>query len=244
MQFRPKFWPTVTTVPALALLLYLGWWQVERLQWKTDLIAELQIRAAAPPISMPTDRRIAAEDLEFRTVKVTGHYMHEAEMRLLNQVRDGVPGINMFTPLIRSDGGPILLVNRGWVPYDWAGTPSEEQAGELEVEVTGVVRIPEPPSWLTPDNQPAKNDWYYADLSEMAAAAGILAVTDYYIYATDERMTSGKSRPLLAPDPNEWHATLRNNHLSYAITWFSLAAALLAIYVIYHTRRQRTDDVR
>lgn len=243
MQFRPKLWPTLITVPALALLLYLGWWQIERLQWKTDLIAELQVRAAAPAIPMPTDRRIAARDLVFRTVKVTGHYMHEAEMHLLNQVRDGVPGINVFTPLMRSDGGPILLVNRGWVPYDWAGTPPAAQVGELEVEVTGVVRIPEPPTWLTPENQPAKNDWYYADLSEMAAAAGILAVTDYYIYATDERMTSGKPRPLLAPDPNEWQPTLRNNHLSYAITWFSLAGALFVIYVIYHTRwRKQGDD--
>lgn len=242
MQFRPTFWPTLITVPALALLLYLGWWQVERLQWKTDLIAELQVRAAAPAIPLPTDRRIAAEDLVFRTVKVTGHYMHEAEMRLLNQVRDGVPGINVFTPLMRSDGGPALLINRGWVPYDWTGTPQRDQTGELEVEVTGVVRIPEPPGWLTPANDPVKNDWYFADLPEMAAAAGILPVTDYYIYATGERLTSGEPRPLLAPDPNEWHATLRNNHMTYAITWFSLAAALLFIYIIYHTRRQNRDD--
>ena len=82
MQFRPTLWPTLITVPALALLLYLGWWQVERLQWKTDLIAELQIRAAAPTIPMPTDRRVAAEDLVFRTVTITGRYIHVAEMRL------------------------------------------------------------------------------------------------------------------------------------------------------------------
>ena len=242
MQFRPTLWPTLITVPALALLLYLGWWQVERLQWKTDLIAELQIRAAAPTIPMPTDRRVAAEDLVFRTVTVTGRYIHEAEMRLLNQVREGLPGINVFTPLVRSDGGGILLVNRGWVPFDWQGSPPAPLQGDQEVEVTGIVRIPETPSWLTPENEPEKNDWYYADLGEMARAAGMLTVTDYYIYATGERLTSGEPRPLLAPDLNEWQATLRNNHMTYAITWFSLAAALFVIYVIYHTRRRSRND--
>ena len=242
MQFRPTLWPTLITVPALALLLYLGWWQVERLQWKTDLIAELQIRAAAPTIPMPTDRRVAAEDLVFRTVTVPGRYIHEAEMRLLNQVREGLPGINVFTPLVRSDGGGILLVNRGWAPFDWQGSPPAPLQGDQEVEVTGIVRIPETPSWLTPENEPEKNDWYYADLGEMARAAGMLTVTDYYIYATGERLTSGEPRPLLAPDLNEWQATLRNNHMTYAITWFSLAAALFVIYVIYHTRRRSRND--
>jgi surfeit locus 1 family protein len=234
--------PTLFTVPALALLLYLGWWQVERLQWKADLIEELQIRSAAPAISMPTDSRIMVEDLVFRTVTVTGHYNHAAEMRLLNQVRDGLPGINLFTPLTRSDGGGILLVNRGWVPFDWQGTPLEDQGEVTEVEITGVVRVPEPPNWLTPANEPDKNNWYHADLPEMARTAGILAVTDYYIYATDESLTSGEARPLLSPDPNIWTASLRNNHLTYAITWFSLAGALLIIYVIYHTRRRGKDE--
>jgi surfeit locus 1 family protein len=242
VQFRPTLWPTLITVPALALLVYLGWWQVERLQWKNDLIAELQVRAAATAIPMPVDRRVAADDLVFRTVTVTGRYVHEAEMRLLNQVRDGLPGINVFTPLVRSDGAGILLVNRGWVPFDWQGSTPEHSEGGVEVEVTGVVRIPDSPSWLTPDNEPDKNNWYYADLTEMARASGMLTVTDYYIYATDERLTSGEPRPLLAPDPNEWHATLRNNHLTYAITWFSLAGALFVIYVIYHTRRRNRDD--
>lgn len=232
------------TIPALAVLLFLGWWQVERLQWKTDLIAELEIRAAAPAIPMPADSRIAPDDLVFRTVTVTGHYLHEAEMRLLNQVRNGIPGINILTPLVRDDGVGILLVNRGWVPVDWPGTPVERAAGEPEaVQVTGVVRIPRPPGWLTPSNEPEKNDWYHVDLAEMASATGTLVVTDYYIYATGERMLSGEPRPLLSPDPNEWRADLPNNHLTYAITWFSLAGALVVIYIVYHTRRRdRNDD--
>jgi surfeit locus 1 family protein len=243
VQFRPTLWPTLVTIPALAILILFGWWQVERLQWKTELIRELEIRAAGPAIPLPPDARVSAEDLAFRTVTVIGHYMHEAEMHLLNRVRDGLPGINIFTPLVRADGGGTLLVNRGWAPIDWPGTPIDDQdVYPIIVEVTGVVRIPDPPSWLTPDNEPERNAWYYIDLTAMSAAAGILPFTDYYVLATGEKNLSDEPVPWLAPDPNEWQINLPNNHLTYAITWFSLAGVLFIIYVIYHTRRRGPDD--
>lgn len=243
MHFRPTLWPTLITIPALVILVLFGYWQMQRLQWKTELLEELAIRSSAHAIELPFDARIPAEDLAFRKVTVVGHYMHEAEMHLLNRVRDGIPGINIFTPLIRSDDGGILLVNRGWVPIDWPGTPVEAEAGEPDVvEVTGVVRIPELPGWLVPENEPDRNAWYFIDLAEMARSAGILPVMEYYVFATGERVLSGREAPLLSPDPNEWRIDLPNNHLSYAITWFSLAGALLAIYVIYHTRRRDADE--
>ncbi len=243
MQFRPTFWPTLITIPALVILVLFGYWQVQRLQWKTALIQELEIRGAGPAIPLLLDARISAEDLMFRRITVTGRYMHEAEMHLLNRVRDGMPGINVFTPLLRADGGNTLLVNRGWVPMDWPGTPIENQGAEpVIVEVTGVVRIPEPPNWLTPGNEPEKNDWYFIDLAGMSAAAGVLPFADYYVFATGEKNLAGEPVPWLAPDPNEWRVDLPNNHLTYAITWFSLAGALFVIYAIFHTRRRDEDD--
>jgi surfeit locus 1 family protein len=230
----------VITVPALVILVLFGYWQMQRLQWKADLIQELQIRGAAPPIPLPTDARIPADDLVFRKVTVAGKYMHEAEMHYLNQVRGGIPGINIFTPLVRADGGGILLVNRGWAPMAWPGAPIEE--APVGVEVTGVVRIPGPPGWLTPDNDPEKNVWHYIDLAGMGSSAGVLPFTDYYIYATGERTLGDARASWLTPDPHEWRANLPNNHLTYAITWFALAAALAAIYMIYHTKRRGPDD--
>lgn len=243
MQFRPTFWPTLITIPALVILVLFGYWQVQRLQWKTELIQELEIRGAGPAIPLLPDARISAEDLVFRRVTVIGHYLHEAEMHLLNRVRDGMPGINVFTPLVRADGGGTLLVNRGWAPIDWPGTPVEDDGADpVIVEVTGVVRIPKPPNWLTPGNEPEKNAWYFVDLAAMSAAAGVLPFTDYYVFATGEKNLADEPVPWFAPDPNEWHIDLPNNHLTYAITWFSLAGALFVIYVIYHTRRRGEDD--
>lgn len=240
MLFRPTFWPTLITIPALALLLALGGWQVQRLQWKADLIRELEIRGSAAAIPLPLNDRIAAEDLAHRRVTVTGRYMYEAEMHLLNRVRDGVPGIHVVTPLIRADGGGTILVDRGWVPLDWPGTPYSFYAtGAVTLEVTGVVRIPEEPGMFTPDNRSAKNEWYYMDLAAMSGAAGVLPFIDYYLYATAERLPEGVEQAGAAPDPNEWRVDLPNNHLHYAITWFSLAAVLLVVYVVYHMRLPR-----
>lgn len=243
MQFRPTFWPTLITIPTLVILMLFGYWQVQRLQWKMELIQELQIRDSGPAIPLLLDARISADDLMYRKVTVTGHYMHEAEMHLLNRVRDGIPGINVFTPLVLANGGATLLVNRGWVPIDWPGTPIEEHGVEpAVVEVTGVVRTPDLPGWVTPGNEPEKNNWYFIDLAGMSAAAGVLPFTDYYVFATGERNLSDKPAPWLSPDLNEWHVDLPNNHLTYAITWFSLAGALFVIYVIFHTKRRGPDD--
>lgn len=237
MQFRPTFWPTVITAAALAVTVGLAVWQgFFRLEEKTSLIEELQTRGAGPVIPLPIDERVPAEDLIFRPVSITGEFMHEAEMHLLNRVHKGVPGINLVTPFRRADGGPTLLVDRGWVPLDWEGTPIPDD-GATQVTVTGIVRVPEVPGFLIPANEPDRNQWYSIDLAEMAGSAAVLPFIDYYVYATSESPKVGEY-----PHPNEWQLNLPNNHLSYAITWASLAAAILAIYVIYHLRLRRCDE--
>ena len=216
----------------LAVLVALGAWQLHRMEWKAALIEEVRIRGAATAIALPVDDRIPAADLVHRPVRITGRFMHEAEMHLLNRVRDGKPGIDLVTPFVRSDGGPTLLVNRGWAPIDWAGTTDVDEVPEQQdIEVSGIVRAPAAPGWLTPANRPDENEWYYVDLSAMAGSVGVLPFVDYYIYAT------GESPAVPAhPVANVWQVDLPNNHLSYAITWFSLAVALLVIYFVYHAR--------
>lgn len=248
MFFRPTFWPTAITLPALAALVGLGVWQLERLQWKAALIEERQLRASGPVIALPQDTRVLLPDLLYRPVTVTGRYDHSAEMHLLNRVRDGRPGIDLITPLIRSDRGGIVLVNRGWAPPDWV----RETAADGEITVTGIVRAPGAPGWLVPDNRPAQNQWYYMDLAAMAEAAGMPPFTDYYIYATAEASAVADAEaqvtgPRTARDPHypvahEWRVEIPNNHLSYAITWFMLAGALAVIYVGYHLSLRRQDD--
>ena len=264
MTIRPTFWPTLITVPALAVLVALGVWQLQRMQWKAALIDELQIRGRAPAIVLPVDSRISTPDLLHRPVRVSGRYIYDAERHLLNRVRDGTPGINLVTPFVRADGGPTLMVDRGWAPMDWpAGADRAGIAEAPEIEVTGIVRTAEPPGWLTPANRPDRNEWYYLDLSAMAGSVGVLPFVDYYIYATGETPVGSEPAkaesaaasgggasthaaetraPAAFPVPNTWRIELPNNHLPYAITWFALAVALLAVYFVYHARLGPAED--
>lgn len=257
MTSRATFWPIAITVPALAVLVALGCWQLYRLQWKTALIEELQIRERASAIALPLDDRIPVSDLLYRPVRVTGRFIHDAETYLLNRVREGRPGIKVITPFVRADGGPTLMVDRGWAPLDWStSTEHAASAQDREVEVTGIVRAPDPPGWLTPQNRPDRNEWYYLDLSAMAGSVGVLPFVDYYIYATGETPVVNEPVPgetgtgvaavppgeadnraaRAFPIANTWRTDLANNHLFYAITWFALAAALLVVYLVHRVR--------
>lgn len=231
-RFRPEFWPTVFLVPALALMLGLGIWQLERLAWKTDLIDRIERGLAAPPAPLPAE---IDPNFDYRHVTVTGRYDTAHAFRLLARVNDGAAGIQVVTPLLRDDGGPAVMVNRGWVPLGPDGKPAAYDpppAGPVTVE--GVARRPLPQGWMQPDNSPATNEWFWADLPAMAAAAGLGAAAPVVV---EQAAGQDRARP---PIGGQTKVDLPNDHLEYAITWFSFAVMLVAIYLLHHLRRGRT----
>lgn len=234
MRFKPTLWPTLTTLPMLAVLVGLGQWQLDRLDWKAARIDERTARAADSPITLPDAGQIPADALLYRPVRVSGQYIHDREMYLLNRVRDGKPGVHVITPLIRADNGAVLLVDRGWAPFGWPETAARNEPSEpVVVTVTGIVRPASPPGWLVPDNRPSENQWYFVDLAAMARSAGVQPFTNYYVFATAESPAGAPVYPVA----NQWRVDLPNDHLSYAITWFALAGVLFLVYFAYHIRR-------
>ena len=231
IRFRPRLAPTLFTVPVLLVCIGLGVWQLQRLEWKGRLIAERAAAVAAAPVAPP--RTLAeARSLEFHPVVAEGVFLHDKEIYLNAIGGKGGAGFDVLTPL-REDDGPIVFVNRGFVPTalrDPATRPAGQLAGT--VRVSGLLRLPldQKPSWFTPDNRPDRNDWFWIDLPAMAAADRLAEVVLFYIDAD------------ATPNPGGWPKggvtplALPNDHLQYAITWFSLAAALVVIYVVYHTR--------
>lgn len=237
MTFRPTFWPTVFTVPALLVLLGLGTWQVERLRWKEGLIAERTARTTAVPIDLPAAGTVlspeALAELDYRRATATGRFSHDREMYLAARTMQGAIGYQVVTPLQRADGS-IVLVNRGWVPDD-RKDPAKRAGGQVagEVTVDGAIRAPGRQHWLQPDNEPAKNLWFWTDLQAMARHAGV----------APERLVPVLLEAGATPNPGglpvggQTRVNLPNDHLQYAITWYALAVGLAAIYVIYHLRR-------
>lgn len=226
-------------VPAILILLALGTWQVQRLQWKEALIATISERVDAAPLSLAAIEEKAASGaaLDYWPVSVRGRFLHRGERHFL-ATHQGKSGFFVYTPLLLDDSRAVF-VNRGFVPYDLKD-PGKRAAGQVggEVEVSGLARdrLAEKPSSLVPDNDPAKNIFYWKDLDAMAASAGLpsgAAVLPFFIDAGD------------TPVPGGWPVggvtlvELPNNHLQYAVTWYGLAAALAGVMAVGWLKRVR-----
>ena len=230
-NFRPLLWPTVFSLPMLLICLALGAWQVERLFWKKDLIAQRQAAVAAAPAAVPKSLA-EARDMEFRHVSDEGVFLNDKEIFLGATSEGGGQGYQVLTPLLEP-AGRIVFVNRGYIPAELKD-PAKHAAGQIAgtVRVQGLLRLPPAgkPNWFLPDNRPDLNYWFWVDLPAMSAADQLDRVAPFYIDAD------------ATPNPGGWpkggvtRLTLPNNHLQYAITWFSLAVALIVIYVLFHRR--------
>lgn len=233
MRFRPRLLPTLIVLPVLALLLALGFWQLDRREWKHDLIATLEEREAASPVALPEPVEPAA--LEFSRVALTGELLHERELYWTARTRDGVSGYHVLTPMRLEDGREVIL-DRGWLaPGDLERAGRQEALPEGEVTVVASVRSggwdgPGWASWLRPVNDPDGNRWLWPDLEAMADVTGLeRPVTEAYFIAEPGELPSP---PLALGSGIE----LRDNHLQYAVFWFTMAGALLLIYVLFHRR--------
>ena len=224
LRFRPTFRATVIALPAFLVIVGLGTWQVHRLAWKTELIAYREAQLAASPVALSdvADGGVAMAD--FRRVTVRGEYLHDREI-FVGATRDGRVGFHVVTPLRRSDGSAVL-VDRGWIPSE-ARAQRLRADGQVEglVTVEGVIRSTPRRGAFTPDNDLAKNYWFWFDFAAMAAFADVAAPA-YVVEAGPAGNPGG------LPIGREFSVGLRNEHLQYVITWYILAVALAVIYVL------------
>ncbi len=230
-HFRLRFWPTAITLVALLVLIGMGSWQVARLEWKTALIAQIQARSGAAPLDLPSD--LSDPALEYTPVRLQGRFLHDQELYTSARIHKGKAGLHIVTPL-RLDDGRAVLVNRGWVPAtkkDPAARPAGQVQGRVAVE--GLIRRG---GWggspmFRPANQPDDNLWLWMDLPAMAARAGLeRAEIQVYVAAGPVPIPGGY------PIGGQTRLNFANNHLQYAITWYALAAILLAIYLLHQSR--------
>lgn len=216
---------------ALALLLWLGFWQLDRLQQKNALITRIAEGAVSRPVPAPEYSSSLNLDLEYSRVTATGIYRHDLEIPVHAIGRGGRPGYRIYTPFERVTGS-VILVNRGWVSKAMKD-PASRRAGLLPgvVAVEGALRIPGAKARFAPENQPENNDWYWLDMDLAASARQLDRLAWYIIVAAADPQSPGPLRGATSA-PN-----IANNHLGYMLTWFSLAFALVVIFAIYHRRK-------
>ncbi len=237
LPFRPTFWPTVFSLPAILVMIGLAVWQVERLHWKEALIAERISRTSAAPIGLPPVGADLAP-LEFRRVAVTGTFDHGHEFYLAARSQNGNVGYWIGTPF-KTEQGETVLINRGWVPEEKKLPEARAEAQATgTVTINGVIRLPQVKAYFQPENEAAKNVWFYIDPRQMAAFAGLPMRDDFYLDADAAPNPGG------FPIGGQTRIELPNDHLQYAITWALLALSLAAVYVIYHLKLERERGKR
>ncbi len=232
--------PVLFTATMFTTLVGLGSWQIERWGAKQRLVARVAERITAAPVPAPL--RAAWPDLrgkndEYRRVVVTGRFLHDKETYLYTswapEGRDAVQGWSIFTPMETADG--IVLVDRGFVPEqkrDPASRPESLVSGRAEV--TGLLRLPERRSAFGVADNPGKREFFVRDPKAMAAAVGLAEVAPYVVAADATPVPGGW------PKGGNTRVKFPDNHLQYAITWFTLAIAVLALFAVW-VRRARKD---
>lgn len=224
---------------AFVILIGLGTWQMQRLFWKEQLIAQIEQQTHATPKALA---EVEAEfmrsgTVDYIPVNLRGTFQHDHEQYFFTTFM-GNAGYAVYTPLILDDGRAILI-NRGFVPYE-KQKPATRFQGQVEgeVSITGLARDPliaKPSSYL-PDNEPAKQLYYWKDWGMMMENSGLSQDHDFVGFFVD-----ADAAPNLGGLPTGGITILQqpNNHLQYAGTWFALAAVLLVMSVIFVVRHGR-----
>jgi surfeit locus 1 family protein len=238
VRLRPALWPTLISLPILVLSLSLGIWQMERREWKLDILDRLTANQAAAPLTL--DELLRGDPLrhEYGRVKVAGTFLHDKEFHLAARSLKNKVGLQVVTPL-KTDDGRIVLFDRGWIPSE-KKEPAQRTEGQVagRVELTGIVRRSQIKGRFVPDNAPDKNVWFQVDVPLMRQLAGA---------SPDPRLDTFFLEADAAPNPGgvpiggQTRLDIPNDHLQYAITWFLIALALAGVYLAYHWENGRLD---
>jgi surfeit locus 1 family protein len=243
--------PALLVLAALVVLVSLGNWQVERLAWKEDLIARAQERPSSAPVDLGDfdlspigDNGAFLDENEFRPLVLTGEYAPERDALVFTSLgrphgRFGGPGYWVMTPFVASPSGAVVLINRGFVPDSQKDASAAPPAGPQTIR--GLIRKSESGNWFTPEPKLEERIFFARDPGRIAEATGLAAdsghpaaspVADFFV-DLDASFTPSSG----LPQAGETRTSFTNNHLQYAITWYGLAAALLAVFAVFVRRR-------
>lgn len=223
------------TLGVFVLLCGLGTWQLQRLQWKTQLLERVAMAQSAPPepLTAVLNRLADHVDIDYVRVQFTCPTLETSPTVALYAVQEDGPGRRLITACAIS-AGPYrsLLVDRGYTQHTPPGSPhaTEPDGSQMSGPVIGVLRRPDAPNSFTPAHVKAGDDWYTRNIPAMAEELKASAPAPVMLMLETPAPVSGDPRP--APLP----VAISNNHMGYAVTWFGLALALAGVYIAFMRR--------
>lgn len=223
----------------IALFVALGGWQLRRAHEKVELFAAFDAAATQPPVDLAQARRLATPS-RYPRVRVVGRYDALHAYVLDNQVRDGKVGVMVFDVFEPAEGGPPLLVNRGFLARDARGARPAIPPPPSGARTLTALYAPPPGAGLRMGGNalPRQTDWpklaIYLDPGEVSADLGRTLDARVLLVTQDGDAD--------APFVREWRPEVfpPARHYGYAFTWFTFAAVVAAVFVAMHWRKEKT----
>ena len=204
----------------ITLFCVLGTWQLYRLQWKQELINQISIGLNSTPIKYSK-----SVNKNYQRVVLIGNYNFKNQIYLYSLNEKGQPGFDVITPFETFDKDNIL-VNRGWIEKEMKNNPEINSASSNRIQ--GLLRKIVKKNMFKPENDIQKNIWFSVDLNQIQETTG-KNFNNFVIFLEDKTISS--------PTPKKITVDVPNNHLKYAITWYSISISIL-FYFLYFRRQQ------
>ena len=214
---KHKFLFSVFIIFFIFVFIGLGTWQIIRLNWKNNLILEIENSLKNPPVELAQSKKE-----NFLKIKTSGSIDFDKQIYLYNLNESGTPGFEVINPIMIGDEN--FLINRGWIPF--------EKKGTLEINVfdqeniIGTLKLQGRKNIFKPDNDLDENYWFSLNREDILKFTG-KNFSKYIIYLDGNYQL---------PRPKKITANISNNHQKYAITWFSLALSILLLYLYFRKK--------
>ena len=214
---KNKFLFSVFVYCIILTLLSLGFWQIYRLNWKLELIEQIENSLKNDPVELTS-----IEKKNYLRIKTSGDIDFDKQIYLYNLNDAGKPGFEVINPI--KIGDENYLVNRGWIPFEKKDLPEINLVDQNQI--VGTLMLQTKPSSFKPENDIEKNYWFTLDREDILKFTG-RDFSEYVIYLNGDYKI---------PKPRVITAKISNNHKKYAITWFSMAISILLIYLYFRKK--------
>ena len=195
----------------------LGSWQIIRLNWKNNLILEIENSLKNPPVELSKSNKE-----NFLRIKTSGTIDFEKQIYLYNLNDSGTPGFEVINPILIENEN--YLINRGWIPFE------KKDSSEINIfdqnDITGTLKTQGRKNIFKPDNDIEENYWFSLNREDILQFTG-KEFSKYIIYLDGNYQF---------PKPKKITANISNNHKKYAMTWFSLAISILLLYLYFRKK--------
>ena len=214
---KHKFLFSVFIIFFILVFIALGTWQIFRLNWKNNLILEIENSLKKPPVELTQLNK-----QNYLKIKTSGNVDFEKQIYLYNLNDSGIPGFEVLNPILIDDEN--YLLNRGWIPFE------KKDTSEINIldqnNIVGTLKIQGKKNIFKPDNNIKENYWFSLNREDISKFTG-KKFSKYIIYLDGNYQF---------PRPKKITANISNNHKKYAMTWFSLAISILLLYLYFRKK--------